>query len=413
MYYSIIAFSTRTWLMRITVYQKTYRSFLYLIIFFILIALLFPSPVFGQDEEALVIEIFDSNNWNESVGTMLFEGRSYDITISTENDSVILGVNVTVLGVSYNTTTDQPFITIIAPTFDETETFVITATKEGYLPDEIEVNVTKGALSAVSQPTTVEEKKNFQVTVTDQNHLPVENVLVYLTDDSEPVITDVRGIVTLTAPEVTTDTSLTVQVIKNGYQSDSFIVRVKNTKGFILTLSTSDLLQLLPLLIAVLVVIFAVVIVSWRKKRSPAGLQPQTRIRPQDQTSTNLPERQDGRPATESAVFSVNGKKNIPLPTSDSRVEEIRIPVQEKKKETTILTDEKEPPRQPVNQKKEHDEWFKGQDYMRYKLDEMTGKIDQNTDGKWFEGERDIRYKVDEALKKNVKKKKDDEDDTK
>jgi hypothetical protein len=50
---------------------------------------------------------------------------------------------------------------------------------------------------------------------------------------------------------------------------------------------------------------------------------------------------------------------------------------------------------------------------MRYKLDELTGKIDQKTDGKWFEGEHDTKYKVDEALKKNLKKKKADDTNTK
>jgi hypothetical protein len=50
---------------------------------------------------------------------------------------------------------------------------------------------------------------------------------------------------------------------------------------------------------------------------------------------------------------------------------------------------------------------------MRYKIDELTGKIDQKTDGKWFEGEQDTKYKVDEALKKNLKKKKVDEDSAK
>ena len=413
MYYRIIPFSTREKLMRITVYQKTMKSFLCLIVFSILLAQLFSSLVFAQDEETLIIELYRSSDWNESVGTTLYEGGSYDIAVSTENDSIILGVNITVLGVSYNTTTDQWYATIIAPSYEHTQTFTITATKGGYLPAELEFSVMKGVLSAVSQPTAVVEKKNFQVTVTDQNNLPVENALVYLTSASEPVPTDVRGNLTLTAPEVTGDTSLTIQVIKNGYQSVSFTIRVEHTKGFILALSTSDLLQLLPLFIAVLVVIFAIVIVSWRKKRSHANLEPQSRIRPQDQPSTTLPEKQGRRQAPESAVFSVNGKKNLPLSTSDSRVEEIRIPVQEKKKETTILAEEKELPRPPVNPKKEQDEYFKGQDYMRYKLDEMTGKIDKNTDGKWFEGERDIKYKVDETLKKNVKKKKNDEDNIK
>jgi len=50
---------------------------------------------------------------------------------------------------------------------------------------------------------------------------------------------------------------------------------------------------------------------------------------------------------------------------------------------------------------------------MRYKLDEMTGKIDQKNEGKWFEGERNIESKVDEALKKQPRKKKDNQNDIK
>jgi len=87
--------------------------------------------------------------------------------------------------------------------------------------------------------------------------------------------------------------------------------------------------------------------------------------------------------------------------------------VQTKKKETTILSEGKDDEHAMENEEKHHDEWFKGQDYMRYKIDELTGKIDQQTDGKWFEGEQDTKFKVDEALKKNLKKKKVDEDSVK
>jgi hypothetical protein len=102
-------------------------------------------------------------------------------------------------------------------------------------------------------------------------------------------------------------------------------------------------------------------------------------------------------------------KRNISSSNLESRVEEIRIPVQAKKKETTILTEENSEEQIPEDENKHPDEWFKGQEYMRYKIDELTGKIDQNTDGKWFEGEQDTKDKVDEALKKNLKKKKVDE----
>jgi hypothetical protein len=97
------------------------------------------------------------------------------------------------------------------------------------------------------------------------------------------------------------------------------------------------------------------------------------------------------------------------ISSSNSRIEEIRIPLQEKRKETTFLPIQDPSESPAARHKNEEDEWFKGQEYMRYKLDEMTGKIDQKNEGKWFEGERNIQTKVDEALKKQPKKKKDDQ----
>jgi hypothetical protein len=103
-------------------------------------------------------------------------------------------------------------------------------------------------------------------------------------------------------------------------------------------------------------------------------------------------------------------KRDVPASGPISRVEEIRIPVQLKKKETTILSEDTASEPVLEQRKTDQDEWFKGQDYMRYKLDELTGKIDQKTDGKWFEGERDSKSKVDETLRKSFKKKKGDEE---
>lgn len=410
MHYHIIIRSTQMKFRRMAVSQKIFQNFFCLTILFILVTLLFSSPAFAQNEEALIIEIYDSNNWNESVGTTLLEGRSYDVTVSTENESVLLGVNISFLGTIYNTTTEQPFITFIAPSIDVSDTFTIQATKTGYLSDEINVIVMKGELSIVSHPNTVEEKKEFQITVIDQDHVPVENASVYLISESKSVPTNAQGIATVVAPAVDIDSSVTIQVIKSGYQPDSTIILVEHVQGFILALSYDELLQFLPLLVAVLIVIFAIVIVSWRKRKGKTDLQPHMQIRHAHGPPPDMLEKPYRKTPAESAIYSVNGKRDVPVTTSDSRVEEIRIPVQERKKETTYISEEKEPPRTSVNHKKQQDEWFKGQDYMRYKIDELTGKIDTATDGKWFEGERDIKYKVDEALKKNVKKKKEEDD---
>jgi hypothetical protein len=388
-------------------------SFLSLIILLLVVNTIFTSSVSAQDEPALIIEIYDSNDWNESAGTILFEKRNYDITVSTENESIILGVNITLLGKTYLTSITEPFITVESPRFDESDSFNITATKEGYLSDSVEVTVLKGELSIIADRGTVEEKKEFQVTVKDQDDTPVDGALVYVTEDATPILTNLQGIAYVHAPEVETITTETIQVIKSGYLPGSTIIRVENVEGSIFDLSESRFLQILPILIAILVVIFAIVYVLLRQKRTPKIPHQVKGVESPDDPRTYHQEKQKPRFKNEPVVHPETEKRAVSASTLEPRVEEIRIPTQAKKKETTYLSEEKEPEKTSDDQKKQQDEWFKGQDYMRYKLDEITGKIDQKTDGKWFEGEHGSKYKVDETLKKNLKKKKTDESDNK
>jgi hypothetical protein len=396
--------------MRITVSQKIQMSFLCLIVLLVA-STLWASGTSAQDEPALIIEIYDSNNWNESAGTVVFEGRTYDIMVSSENESVVLDVNISLLGVTYVTNVTEPFITVVAPDFNDTESFVINATKEGYLTAEVEITVMIGQLSVVADRGTVEEKKEFQVTVKDQDNAPVEGVSVYLTPEATAVITDQQGIAYVHAPEVEMMSTATIRALKGGYFPGSTNIRIENAEGFAFSLTESQFLKILPILIAVLVVIFSIVYVLWRQRRAPA-MPPQVKLREQqDVPHTTRQETKGQRFKNKPAI--IPEKRDVPTSIPSSRVEEIRIPVQVKKKETTILSEEKEEEPISEDQKKDQDEWFKGQDYMRYKLDELTGKIDQKTDGKWFEGEHDSKYKVDETLRKSFKKKKVDEEDGK
>jgi hypothetical protein len=388
-------------------------SFLSLIILLLVVNTIFTPSVSAQGEPVLIIEIYDSNDWNESAGTIIFEKRNYDITVSTEDEAVILGVNITFLGKTYLTSITAPFITFESPRFDESDSFIITATKEGYLPDSIEITVLKGELFIIADRGTVEEKKEFQVRVYDQDDTPVEGALVYVTEDATPILTDLQGIAYAHAPEVETITTETIQVIKSGYLPGSTIIRVENVEGSIFDLTESTFLRILPILIAILVVIFAIVYVLLRQKRTPKIPHQTKQNESPNDPPTYHQEKQKQRFKNEPVIHPEKDKKNVSSSALEPRVEEIRIPVQAKKKETTYISEEKEPEHTSENQKKQQDEWFKGQDYMRYKLDELTGKIDQKTDGKWFEGEHGSKYKVDETLKKNLKKKKTDENDNK
>ncbi|MBN2599155.1 MAG: hypothetical protein JXA75_01340, partial [Candidatus Thermoplasmatota archaeon] len=284
-------------------------------------------------------------------------------------------------------------------------------TKDGFQPGSIELTVLKGELSIVSNQVVVKENTEFQVTVTDQEDNPVQDALVYVTEDATPLLTNQQGSVVVRAPETEIVTTATLYVIKSGYLSGSTTIRIENVQGSLYGLPESQFLQILPVLLAVLVVIFSVLYVLIRKKRTPKepprGIH---RTEPEEPPSYHTAQHQRFR--TESARYPETVTRDLSTsnPESRSRVEEIRIPVQVKKKETTIITEQKEDVQIPEEETKHPDEWFKGQEYMRYKIDELTGKIDQKTDGKWFEGEQDTKYKVDETLKKNLKKKKIDED---
>jgi hypothetical protein len=415
MYYHIFALSTQRKMMRINVYQKSQMSFLSLVVLLLLASTLFFPQICAQDIPTLYIEIYDSNTENEIIENTIFEGKSYDIIVNTYNETGLIfdlpDVNVSFLGLSYNTS--KEFVTLQAPRLEEYESFVITATKEGYLTAELVITVMKGELSIVTNRNTIEEKNEFQVTVKDQDNKPVEGAFVYVIPEADPVVTNLQGIAYVRAPVVEMVTIVTIQVVKSGYFPGSTDIRVENMEGFAFNISESQFLQILPVLIAVLVVIFSIVYVLWRQKRTPMIPHQPTRIGPADVPDTSQEEKQGYRFKGESATFSEKEKRGISISTPLTRVEEIRIPMQGKKKETTILSEKKEVEGISEYQNKEQDDWFKGQDYMRYKLDELTGKIDQKTDGKWFEGEQDIQYKIDKTLRKNFKKKKSNEKEVK
>jgi len=390
-------------------------SFLTLVVLLLLASIVFIPQICAQDEPTLFIEIYDSNTENEIIENTIFEGKSYNIIVNAYNETGFIydlfGVNVSFLGLFYNTSTE--FITFQAPHLEEYEAFVIKATKEGYLTAELEITVMKGELSIVTDRDTIEEKKEFQVIVKDQDNKPVEGAFVYVTAETDPVVTDPQGVAYTRAPDVDMATTMNIQVIKSGYSPGLTTIRVENVEGFPFNLTQLQILQILPILIAILVVIFAIVYVLWRQKRTLTTPYQTTRIEQVDDPKTIQQEKQARQFKNEPAKFSGKEKRDISISTNESRVEEIRIPVQVKKKETTVLSKEKKVEQVSNYQTTEQDEWFKGQNYMRYKIDELTGKIDPKTDGKWFEGEHDIKNKVDETLHKSFKKKKSDEEDVK
>jgi hypothetical protein len=211
----------------------------------------------------------------------------------------------------------------------------------------------------------VVEKEEFQVTIKDQDSQPVEDALVFIDPDGIHISTDAQGIAYLDAPEVPHNKNITIKTTKDGYINSSTSILVETTAGVMPTLGDGFLIQIAPILFAAVAVLFAVLYVRWRK-RTQRDLPPkQTTPNPPLEKSPEISA--DPRKRyweNEPASYPIAKRGATSLSSSDSKVEEIRIPL-------------------------------------------------QKNEGKWFEAERDIQSKVDEALKKQSKKKKVDQHDIK
>lgn len=399
--------------MRIIVTHKSMCCVFGSLVALLLLGSAFLPCVAAQAQQTLEIEVYDSDTSNALQNDIVFEGKSYDIAIGTEEAiGFVVNVTISVLGETNITTNEKPFFTINNVSMNPYQSFVINASKAGYLPAERTLTVMKGALSiSTTPPSSIEEKKEFQVTIKDQDGNPVEDALVFIDPNGTRVSTDAQGIAYLDAPEVSQNENIIIKTMKDDYINSSNNILVETV---VPTIGDGFLIQIAPILFAAIAVIFAVLYVRWRKKTQKDlplgknGIGTPREDRPED--SKDLRKRPWEK---EPAVYHMKERGPASISSSDSRVEEIRIPLQEKRKETTFLPAQDHPESPASHRKNEEDEWFKGQEYMRYKLDEMTGKIDQKNEGKWFEGERDIQTKVDEALKKQPKKKKDDQRDAK
>ncbi len=394
--------------MRITItHVAVHRCFVLLVIVLSIGGVLLPLSSAAPLQQ-LFIEVYDNETSNALQSNTVVEGKSYDVAIGTTDDIGFV-VNVTIIvsydPVPYITSNESPFITIQAPSWNAYRSFVINASKEGYQSIEQVFTVIKGGLT-INMDKSVDEEKEFQVIVRDQEDQPVEDALVFVDPGGSPALTDAQGIAYLTAPEVPHNRDITVKTTKDGYINASAVILVQSV-GALPMIGNDLLMQLAPILFAVVAVVFAVFYVRWRK-RTPKDLSSQ-------QTKSGAPPPDDSEktmstherpPVDDQPSYRIRERVTSKSSSSSSKVEEIRIPLQEKRRETTVLSMEtpKEKP-SPAPQKDEN-EWFKGQEYMRYKLDEMTGSNDRKNEGKWFEGERNIESKVDEALKKQSKRKK-------
>ena len=398
-------------------FRFAYASFILLIL--LLNLTLFSISATAENEGDLVILLFDSSDasWEPLDNNILLEGNDYDIVVKHENEltpAYDVTITLTAFEEVYVTSAELPWVTIKTPNFEEYSEFVITATKEGYTSAEKYVVVSKGDLFVSADRDTVEEEGSFSVTITDQYDTPISGVTVYVDGhESVFVTTNENGKAYIDAPEVDADTEISITVVKSGYYPGSSTIHVENVKATFMGDFLSKIFEVSPILLALFTVLFAMLFVRFRKKtRIPRPVSKTDASQIDKKLSEAKKEPRPAKPSFSKQTNLINKKieEKVPISAKGSHIEVIRIRSKEdKKKETKYISNKKETRTAlPLNKNEEY-EWFNGTDYMKYKINKLTGDVDEKPADKWFVGEDIIRFKVDKKLtdkklKKNTKK---------
>jgi len=226
-------------------------------------------------------------------------------------------------------------------------------------------------------------------------------------DIKKEVYTDDTGRAWLRAPE--DQESITIIAQKDGYIDGEREIKVNIEPPWWIELISS---RYFPIIIAVIFLLFAVIYVNHRQKKSIFSRAKEIsddktikKYNTDSKISTSATDK--GRKRLDEHHSSIEETVRT-QPQQEAKVEEIRISKPRKEKEIIPVKSEKDEPEKVITrkkiQKRDYD-WFEGTDDIRYEIDKLTGKVDEKGVDKWYEGVESIRDKIDEKVKKKDKKK--------
>jgi len=375
---------------------------------------IFSSNLVTAQEEGLILDV--ANESYEQIGE-IEEGEYFLVSayiLDEDNQPIYqIGVEIEFNGKIYQINIeDENFeITIEAPQVSEDTMFTVKASKTGFMSDNVTITVlNKPQLIITPDTYTVEANKQFSVVVTDENGKSVAGATVGIqscTGEDYIDITNDNGRVWLITPEGHNEIILIAQ--KEGYiDGKPIILGVNTNPGFIELIIENPYA---PILIAAALLILAILFVNFKQKKTIAKIPGGSfKEQPLKKHTTN---RKNGlMPPPKVIRKPVNhhkSKEDIRIePKRGSKIEEIRINRSSKDKKIVSISRESEEKRKtsPRKTTRKHEyDWFEGTHNIRYEIDKITGKIDEEGVDKWFEGMDDIRAKIDEKMKKRDKEK--------
>ena len=386
---------------------SAYKNYYYFVFLLILGSIIMPLSI-AQDNQ---LYIYITNNDGYPIDE-IEEEQYFTISVYTL-DEIQVPTWETNVAIEFNdlsfTIDDSAEIIIQAPIVNLDKIFYITASKQGYNSSNITIKILNNLSKklTISTVDVVDGGKLFSVYVFDEKGEPVPQAIVGISNIlEESDETDDAGRAWLTAPEDKDTIKIIAQ--KNGYVSDDIIMKVNIPQHWWESFIKS---QYFPIIIAFIFLIFAIIFVNQRQKKSIFA-------RAKEISNNKTMEKFNTSEKNDSSLSNNINKKidkhsSIKAPlriksNQDSKVEEIRISRYRKEKEIVPVEEKTDQTEKIINRKKmkRHDyDWFEGKDNMRYEIDKITGEVDEQGVDKWYEGVDGLKDKINQKVKNKDKKK--------
>ena len=342
-----------------------------------------------------ISEIYEKQHFKVSVLDLDQPGTPY-----------VLNVTIIFNELPYLIVDESAEVTLQAPQVDSDRIYQIYALKEGYESSNKTIfilnNISKNLVIITDD--VVDAGRIFSVYIKNENGDPVPNVLVGIENNwEERDETDSDGRAWLTAPD--DQEEITILAQKEKYTQVKHKIRVNIEEHWLTTFLNSPTF---PIIIALFILMVVIIYVNQRQKKSI--FEKTINIAEKKSIRKNIGENNITSYENKEEIINYkSGPKDMvrAQTQSDSKIEEIRITKPKKEKEIVPVKTEKDETEKIISKnkiKKSEYDWFEGTDYIRYEIDKLTGKIDEEGKDKWFEGIEKIREKIDEKVKSKDKK---------
>lgn len=380
---------------------------IYISTLILLFILLFSNITLAQGKQ---LEIIITNLSNEEI-IEIYEEESFKVSVldpeSEEPTPFLADVTIEFNDLYYQINDTRELI-LQAPEVDQDTSLTLKASKIGYNSTNFSINIlNKDAKKLDIIPLdgwTVDAGQKFSVMVVDEQGNYVNDAYVAVKNFGETKKTKDKGIATLITPS--DEESIGIIAQKDGYEQKEISLEVNIVPPWWIEFINS---QYFPIVIAVIFLLFAIVYVNNRQKKS---IYSRTK---EISDEKNLKKYDSGGKTTslheDKEIIENKSSIEEPVriqPQQDAKVEEIRISKPRKEKEIIPVKSEDDETEKIISRKKTQKrdyDWFEGTDNIRYEIDKLTGEVDEKGADKWYEGVDTLKEKIDEKVKKRDKKK--------